>query len=136
MSWRSMEIIAMVLSADPACTPDVMAVNGASAALHISSIPFLGPVGGARVGLIDGEFIIDPSVSQLEKSSLDMLVVGTRDAIVMVEGEAGEVSESTVIQAISFAHKRIIEVVDAIEELGRAAGKEKMKVSLPQEDAG
>jgi polyribonucleotide nucleotidyltransferase len=133
---NELQIIAMVLSADPACTPDVMAVNGASAALHISSIPFLGPVGGARVGLIDGEFIIDPSVSQLEKSSLDMLVVGTRDAIVMVEGEASEVSESTVIQAISFAHKRIIEVVDAIEELGRAVGKEKMKVSLPQEDAG
>jgi polyribonucleotide nucleotidyltransferase len=133
---NELQIIAMVLSADPACTPDVMAVNGASAALHISSIPFLGPVGGARVGLIDGEFIIDPSVSQLEKSSLDMLVVGTRDAIVMVEGEGSEVSESTVIQAISFAHKRIIEVVDAIEELGRAAGKEKMKVSLPQEDAG
>jgi len=132
---NELQIIAMVLSADPACTPDVMAVNGASAALHISSIPFMGPVGGARVGLINGEFIIDPSVAQLENSSLDLLVVGTRNAIVMVEGESNEVSESTVIQAISFAHKRIIEVVDAIEELGKAAGKEKMKVAVPQEDA-
>ncbi|HPI92077.1 MAG TPA: polyribonucleotide nucleotidyltransferase [Deltaproteobacteria bacterium] len=133
---NELQIIAMVLSADPACTPDVMAVNGASAALHISSIPFQGPVGGARVGLINGEFVIDPSVAQLENSSLDLLVVGTRNAIVMVEGEANEVSEDTVIQAISFAHKRIIEVVDAIEELGRAVGKEKMKVASPQEDTG
>jgi polyribonucleotide nucleotidyltransferase len=133
---NELQIIAMVLSADPACTPDVMAVNGASAALHISSIPFLGPVGGARVGLINGEFVIDPSVAQLENSSLDMLVVGTRDAIVMVEGEANEISESTAIEAIAFAHKRIIEVVDAIEELGRAVGKEKMKVAAPAEDPG
>jgi polyribonucleotide nucleotidyltransferase len=131
---NEIQIIAMVLSADPACTPDVMAVNGASAALHISSIPFLGPVGGARVGLINGEFVIDPSVAQLENSLLDMLVVGTREAIVMVEGEANELPESTIVSAISFAHKRIIEVVDAIEELGRAAGKEKMNVAPPQED--
>jgi polyribonucleotide nucleotidyltransferase len=133
---NELQIIAMVLSADPACTPDVMAVNGASAALHISSIPFLGPVGAARVGLINGEFVIDPSVAQLESSSLDMLVVGTRDAIVMVEGEANEISESTAIEAIAFAHKRILEVVDAIEELGRAVGKEKMKISSAAEDAG
>jgi len=131
---NELQIIAMVLSADPDCTPDVMAVNGASAALHISSIPFLEPVGGARVGLINGEFVIDPSVAQLEKSQLDMLVVGTRNAIVMVEGEAQELPESTIIEAISFAHKRILEVIEAIEELGRAAGKEKMKIAPAQED--
>jgi polyribonucleotide nucleotidyltransferase len=131
---NELQIIAMVLSADPDCTPDVMAVNGASAALHISSIPFLEPVGGARVGLINGEFIIDPSVAQLENSQLDMLVVGTRNAIVMVEGEAQELSESTIIEAISFAHKRILEIIEAIEELGRVAGKEKMKITLAQED--
>ncbi len=131
---NEIQIIAMVLSADPACTPDVMAVNGASAALHISSIPFSGPVGGARVGLINGEFMIDPSVAQLENSLLDLLVVGTRNAIVMVEGEAGELPESTIVNAISFAHKRIMEVIDAIEELGRAVGKEKMKDTPPQED--
>jgi polyribonucleotide nucleotidyltransferase len=124
----------MVLSADPACTPDVMAVNGASAALHISSIPFGGPVGGARVGLIGDEFMIDPSVAQLENSLLDLLVVGTRNAIVMVEGEASELPESTIVKAISFAHKRIIEVIDAIEDLGKAVGKEKLKRSDPQED--
>jgi polyribonucleotide nucleotidyltransferase len=131
---NELQIIAMVLSADPDCTPDVMAVNGASAALHISSIPFLEPVGGARVGLINGEFVIDPSVAQLENSQLDMLVVGTKNAIVMVEGEAQELSEKTIIEAISFAHKRILEVIEAIEELGRAAGKEKMKTAPTQDD--
>ena len=131
---NEIQIIAMVLSADPACTPDVMAVNGASAALHISSIPFGGPVGGARVGLISGDFIIDPSVAQLENSLLDLLVVGTRNAIVMVEGEASELPESTIVNAISFAHKRIIEVIEAIEDLGKAVGKEKLKISDPQED--
>ena len=131
---NEIQIIAMVLSADPACTPDVMAVNGASAALHISSIPFGGPVGGARVGLIGDEFMIDPSVAQLENSLLDLLVVGTRNAIVMVEGEASELPESTIVNAISFAHKRIIEVIDAIEDLGKAVGKEKLKISDPQED--
>jgi len=128
---NEIQIISMVLSADPAYTPDVMAINGASAALQISSIPFMGPVGGARVGLIDGKLVIDPSVAQLEDSLLDLLVVGTREAIVMVEGEAKEVSEDTVIEAIAFAHRRINEVVDAIEELGRACGKEKIRVHEP-----
>jgi polyribonucleotide nucleotidyltransferase len=133
---NELQIIAMVLSADPACTPDVMAVNGASAALHISSIPFLGPVGGARVGMIGGEFVIDPSVAQLEESLMDLLVVGTKDAIVMVEGEANELPETTIVNAISFAHKRIMEVIQAIEELGKAVGKAKMKVPAPVEDPG
>lgn len=128
------QIIAMVLSADPAFTPDILALNGASAALHISGIPFNGPIGGARVGLIDGEFVIDPSVSELEKSQMELLVVGTRDAIVMVEGEASELSERTVLDAIKFAHLRIHEVIDAIEELRDKAGKPKAAYALPKED--
>lgn len=128
------QVIAMVLSADPAFTPDILALNGASAALHISNIPFSSPIGGARVGLIDGEFVIDPSVSQLEKSRLELIVVGTRDAIVMVEGEAGELPESTVLSAIKFAHVRIIEVIDAIEELREKAGKPKMPHTPPREN--
>ncbi|MDX9760543.1 MAG: polyribonucleotide nucleotidyltransferase [Desulfomonilia bacterium] len=128
------QVIAMVLSADPAFTPDILALNGASAALHISNIPFSSPIGGARVGLIDGEFVIDPSVSQLEKSRLELIVVGTRDAIVMVEGEAGELPESTVLNAIKFAHVRVIEVIDAIEELREKAGKPKMPHTPPREN--
>lgn len=124
----------MVLSADPAFTPDILALNGASAALHISNIPFSTPIGGARVGLIDGTFVIDPSVSQLEKSLMELIVVGTRDAIVMVEGEAGELPESTILDAIKFAHTRIIEVIDAIEELREKAGKPKMPYTPARED--
>ncbi len=128
------QVIAMVLSADPAFTPDILALNGASAALHISNIPFSTPIGGARVGLIDGTFVIDPSVSQLEKSLMELIVVGTRDAIVMVEGEAGELPESTILDAIKFAHTRIIEVIDAIEELREKAGKPKMPYTPARED--
>ncbi|HDP24992.1 MAG TPA: polyribonucleotide nucleotidyltransferase [Deltaproteobacteria bacterium] len=131
---NELQVIAMVLSADPDCRPDVMAINGASAALHISNIPFSGPIGGVRVGLIDGEFMVDPSVAQLENSTLELLVVGTKDAIVMVEGEAKELSEKIILDAIAFGHTRIREVVEAIEELGRLAGKEKMKFSPVQED--
>jgi len=128
------QIIAMVLSADPAFTPDILALNGASAALHISGIPFSGPIGGARVGLIDGEFVIDPSVAQLEKSQMELMVVGTRDAIVMVEGEASELPERTVLDAIKVAHTRILEVIDAIEELREKAGKPKVPYTPLRED--
>jgi polyribonucleotide nucleotidyltransferase len=131
---NEIQVIAMVLSADPECTPDVLAVNGASAALHISNIPFDGPIGGARVGLIDGEFVIDPSVSQLENSQMELLVVGTKEAIVMVEGEAKELPEKTILEGISFAHTRILEIIDAIEGLRASVGKEKMVVPPIQED--
>ncbi len=131
---NEIQVIAMVLSADPESTPDVMAINGASAALHISNIPFDGPIGGARVGLIDGEFVIDPSVAQLENSQMELLVVGTKDAIVMVEGEAKELPEQTIIDGISFAHTRILEVIEAIEELREVAGKEKIAVAAIPED--
>ncbi|HQQ15162.1 MAG TPA: polyribonucleotide nucleotidyltransferase, partial [Deltaproteobacteria bacterium] len=106
----------------------------ASAALHISGIPFSGPIGGARVGLIDGEFVIDPSVAQLEKSQMELMVVGTRDAIVMVEGEASELPERTVLDAIKVAHTRILEVIDAIEELREKAGKPKVPYTPLRED--
>ena len=131
---KETQVIAMVLSSDPAFTPDILALNGASAALHISNIPFSSPIGGARVGLIDGEFVIDPSVSQLEKSQMELIVVGTRDAIVMVEGEAGEMPESSVLDAIKFAHVRIIEVIDAIEELREKSGKPKNPHTPPREN--
>jgi len=132
--YKEIQVIAMVLSADPACTPDVMAINGASAALHISGIPFNGPVGAARVGMINGEFVIDPSVAELEESEMELLVVGTKDAIVMVEGEAKELPESKILEGISFAHVRILEVVEAIEELRKSAGKEKIEIADREKD--
>lgn len=131
---NEIQVIAMVLSADPAFTPDILAINGASAALSVSNIPFNGPIGAARVGLIDGEFVIDPSVSQVEKSLMELMVVGTRDAIVMVEGEANELPEKTIIDAIAVAHKRILEVIDAVEELKQQAGKPKRSYNPLKED--
>ncbi|OPZ60112.1 MAG: Polyribonucleotide nucleotidyltransferase [Deltaproteobacteria bacterium ADurb.Bin510] len=133
--YNEIQVIAMVMSADPECNPDIMAINGASAALHISSIPFAGPIGACRVGRIDGQFVIDPSVGQLEDSELELVVVGTKDAIVMVEGEAQELSEDVVLAAIEFAHIRIREVIEAIEELRAACGKEKMVMTPAAEDA-
>ncbi|HNY65871.1 MAG TPA: polyribonucleotide nucleotidyltransferase [Deltaproteobacteria bacterium] len=131
---NEIQVIAMVLSADPAFTPDILAINGASAALSISNIPFGGPIGAARVGLINGQFVIDPSVTQLDESKLELLVVGTRDAIVMVEGEADELPEKTVIDAINFAHVRIREVCDAVDELKAKAGKPKSEYAPFKED--
>ncbi len=131
---NEIQVVAMVLSADPANTPDIMAINGASAALSVSDIPFGGPIGAVRVGLIDGSYVIDPSLTDLEKSKMELMVVGTRDAIVMVEGEAEELPEKTILEAIMFAHKRIIEVVDAIEELKAKAGKPKSTYSPLKDD--
>ncbi|HQH99695.1 MAG TPA: polyribonucleotide nucleotidyltransferase [Deltaproteobacteria bacterium] len=131
---NEVQVIAMVLSADPAFTPDILAINGASAALSISDIPFNGPIGAARVGLIDGNFVIDPSVGDLDKSLMELMVVGTKDAIVMVEGEAGELPEKTILDAIMVAHKRIQEVCGTIEELREKAGKPKNPFSPQKED--
>ncbi len=132
--YNELQIIATVLSADPENSPDVMAINGASTALHISSIPFDGPIGGVRIGHSNGEFIIDPSYNQLVQSDLELVVVGTKDAIVMVEGEAKELPEKTILDAIFFAHARIREIIDVQEELRVMVGKEKMQTSPPQED--
>jgi polyribonucleotide nucleotidyltransferase len=131
--YRDIQIIASVLSADPDHSPDVLAINGASAALHMSSVPFDGPVGGVRIGRIDGELVINPSVAQLENSTMELVVVGTRDAVVMVEGEAKELPEEEIIKAIAFAHTKIAKIIDAQEEL-RKAGKEKIVVKTPEED--
>lgn len=131
---NELQVIAKVLSADPEYTPDVMAINGVSAALHLSSIPFDGPIGATRVGRIDGEFVVDPSFEALENSEMDLLVVGTKDAIVMVEGEAKEISEEIVLDAITFAGERIKTVIATIEELRDLAGKQKMTVVVPQAD--
>ena len=109
--------MASVLSADRENDPDVPAIIGASAALSISKIPFLGPLGACRIGRIDGEFVINPTHSQLEGSDLNMLVGGTKEAINMIEVGARELPEDTIAQAIQKAHEVIQEVVSMIEEL-------------------
>ncbi len=119
------QIVATVLSVDQEHEPDVVALSGASAALHISNVPFLGPIASVRIGRCDGEFIINPTAKQLEESDMNIVVAGSRDAVMMVEGGAEFASEADVIEAIDLAHKNIIPIIDAQEELRRLAGKEK-----------
>ena len=112
------QIIAMVLSAEPEVNPDVIAINGASAALYLSDIPFLNPIGAVRVGLINDQFVINPTYPQLENSDLNMIVVGTQEAIVMVEAMARQVKEEQIVEAIDYGHQAIRQITDSIKELG------------------
>ncbi|RMD45523.1 MAG: polyribonucleotide nucleotidyltransferase, partial [Aquificota bacterium] len=121
-------ITAMTLSADDKYDPDVLAIIGASAALTISEAPFEGPIAGVRVGRIDDKFIINPSYEERDKSDLDIVVAGTKDAIVMVEGGSKEVPEDTVLEAIMFGHEYIKNLIDFQLELQKKVGKEKIKV--------
>src|ERR1700719_2001345 len=101
------QVIAFVLSADTENDPDVSGINAASAALTISDIPFLGPIGAVRVGLVNGQFIINPTYTEMRESLLNIMVVGTSDGIVMIESGAKEVKEETVVDPIEFAHTEI-----------------------------
>jgi polyribonucleotide nucleotidyltransferase len=126
------QIIATVLSADPEVDTDVIAITGASAALSVSNIPFDGPIAGVRVGRIDGEFVVNPARSQLALSDMNIIVAGSRDAIVMVEGGAALLPEKDVSDAIFFAHDALQPLIDLQEELMAKAGKEKFSVTPPE----
>src|SRR6478735_365410 len=128
------QVISFVLSADTENDPDVCAINGASAALTISDIPFNGPVGAVRVGLIDGQFIINPTYSEMRDSLLNIMVVGTSEGIVMIESGAKEVKEETVVDAIEFAHTEIKKICASINDLRKKAGKPKRDVTAPEFD--
>src|SRR5690348_17473835 len=128
------QVIAFVLSADTENDPDVAGINGASAALTISDIPFNGPVGAVRVGLIDGQFVINPTYSEMRDSVVNIMVVGTSEGIVMVESGAKEVKEETVVDAIEFAHTEIKKICASINELRDKAGKPKRAVTPPEFD--
>jgi polyribonucleotide nucleotidyltransferase len=119
---NEVQIMASTLSADRENDPDILSIIGGSAALHVSQIPFLHPTGAVRVGRIGDELVVMPSHSQLEQSDLDLIVSGTRSAITMIEGFAREMSEDTMAQAIMFAHKHVVTVIDMIEELREKAG--------------
>ena len=101
------QVIAFVLSADSENDPDVCGINGASAALTLSDIPFLGPVGAVRVGLVNGQFIVNPNYTEMREGLLNIMVVGTSEGIVMIESGAKEVKEDTVVDAIEFAHTAV-----------------------------
>jgi polyribonucleotide nucleotidyltransferase len=128
------QVIALVLSADTDNDPDVCGINAASAALTISDIPFLGPLGAVRVGLVEGRFIANPTYTEMRDGLLNIMVVGTADAIVMIESGAKEVKEETVVDAIEFAHVEIKKICAAINELRSKVGKPKRPVTPPEFD--
>ena len=119
------QVIAMVMSADTENDPDVLAINGASTALVLSKIPFYNPVGAVRVGLIDGEIVFNPTNSERDVSDLDLIVVGTEDAVVMVEAGANQLSEDVILDAIFRAHQEIQKIIHVQHDLFRQSGLEK-----------
>jgi polyribonucleotide nucleotidyltransferase len=128
------QVIAFVLSADTENDPDVAGINGASAALTISDIPFNGPIGAVRVGLVNGQFVVNPTYSEMRDSLLNIMVVGTAEGIVMIESGAKEVKEETVVDAIEFGHTEIKKICAAINDLRAKAGKKKREVTPPEFD--
>jgi polyribonucleotide nucleotidyltransferase len=128
------QIIATVISADDKHDPDVLSLVGASAAMHISDIPFQGPIAGARIGYIDGEFVLNPTYAQQKNSTLNLLLAGTRDAVVMVEGGAQFLKEAFLAEAIQWGHKAMQPLIEAQETLRAKVGKEKIKVVAPEPD--
>jgi polyribonucleotide nucleotidyltransferase len=124
---NEVHVVCTTLSADLVTAHDILCINGASAALMVSPLPFLGPVGAVRIGQIDGELVVNPTLAEIEngESALDLVVVGTRDALTMVEAGAAEIPEETILEAFELAHGEIVKICEAQEDLRRQAGKER-----------
>jgi polyribonucleotide nucleotidyltransferase len=120
---NEVQVIVHVLSVNPEIDPDIAAMIGASAAISVAGIPFSGPVGAARVGYIDGQYVLNPTATQLKQSKLDLVVAGTEQAVLMVESEAQQLSEEIMLGAVVYGHTQMKAVIDAIHELVRDGGK-------------
>ncbi|HLW37409.1 MAG TPA: polyribonucleotide nucleotidyltransferase [Candidatus Eremiobacteraceae bacterium] len=127
---HDIHVVCTILSVDPEVDPDTVALVGAGAALAVSDIPFEHNVAGVRVGLVNGEYVANPAKSQLDESSLDMIMAGTDDAVMMVEGGAKEISEQQLLAGVEFGHARIREIIAIIDELAAKAGKPKRQFPL------
>ena len=127
---NELQVCQTVLSADNINDPDVLSINAASAALHISKIPLSEPIGAVRVGRIDGQLVINPSMELIESSEINIVIAGTADAITMVEGHAHEVPESVMLDALEFGHAHIQTIIASIEQLRQQVGVEKMPVEV------
>jgi polyribonucleotide nucleotidyltransferase len=127
---NDVQVIATVLSVDQDCTPDMVAMIGSSIALSISDIPFDGPTGSVTIGLIDGEFVVNPNAEQRVLTDMHLVVSGTKDAIMMVEAGANIVSEDVMLDAIMFAHEQIKNIIGFVEKVAQEVGKEKQEVVL------
>ena len=130
---HDVQVIATVLSVDQDCLPDVVAMIGSSIALSISNIPFMGPTGSISVGMIDGEYIINPTSDQKEIGSLDLIVSGTKESIVMTEAGANELTEKEILEGILFAHEEIKKIVDFIENIVSEVGQAKTEIAKKEE---
>src|SRR3984893_12091857 len=124
------QVISVLLSADGENDPDILSINGASAALCVSDIPFAGPIGAVRVARVNGEFVVNPTHSQRQLSNLDLVYVGTADDIVMIEGAADQMPEEECIKALEFAQPFVREIIEMQRELASVAGKPKREVQL------
>jgi polyribonucleotide nucleotidyltransferase len=125
------QVVCTVLSHDLENDPDIIALVGASAALTISGIPFMGPIAGARVGYVDGQYVLNPTAADLERSELDLIVAGTQQGVLMVESEAQELSEETMLGAVTFGHKHFQPVIEAIIDLAETCAKEPWAMAEP-----
>ncbi len=133
---RDVQVIATVLSMNPEVDPDIPSLIGASAALSISGLPFRGPIAAARVGYIDDRYILNPSMSEVARSRLDLVVAGTEQAVLMVESSAKLLSEDTMLGAVVFGHERMQPAIEAIRSLAGEVGRPSIHWSAPQVDAG
>ncbi len=130
--YNDVQIVATVLSSDSEINADIPAIIGASAALSISGIPFYGPIGATKVGYVDGEYIINPTKTQLEESELDLVVAGTKDAVLMVESEAKELSEKIMLDAVLAGHKAAKDVIKLINDFAKDSAKDPWEWNAPE----
>ncbi|WP_142804439.1 polyribonucleotide nucleotidyltransferase [Tepidiphilus sp. J10] len=130
--YNEVQIVATVLSLNPEVNADIVAMIAASAALAVSGVPFHGPIGACRVGYLDGQYVLNPNASELEKSALDLVVAGTENAVLMVESEAQELPEDVMLGAVVFGHEQMQAAIQAINELVEVAGKPAWDWKAPQ----
>ena len=131
---NEVQVIATVMSLNPDVDPDIPALIGASAALAISGMPFAGPIGAAKVGYSDGEYLLNPGYAALENSDLELVVAGTKDAVLMVESEADQLSEEIMLGAVMYGHEQLQVAIDAIAELAAEVGKPSWNWEAPAEN--
>ncbi|HNZ56065.1 MAG TPA: polyribonucleotide nucleotidyltransferase, partial [Methylophilaceae bacterium] len=132
--YNEVQVVATVLSSDPEIDADIPAIIGASAAMSLSGIPFFGPLGAARVGYINGEYVLNPTKAQLEETELDLVVAATENAVMMVESEAKELSEEVMLGAVVYGHEQMQAVIQLISELAAEAGKDAWDWVAPEPD--
>src|SRR5580698_7975604 len=134
--WRcDTQVTVTVLSHDQENDPDIVAMVASSAALTLSGAPFMGPIGAARVGFINNEYVLNPQIDEMTESQLDLVVAGTQDAVMMVESEAKELSEDIMLGAVMFGHRHFQPVIDAIIRLAEKAAKEEREVAAEDDAA-